>query len=323
MDDVWSIKAWNALKLFFPNNAKGSRVMVTTRESNLAISLGSHESYSIDFLNEDKSWNLFCHKAFSQEGCPYSDLEEIGKNIARSCHGLPLTITVIGGLLAKSNMTREYWESIAENMLTFVFQTNQLWIAEGFLKPINGQSLDEVAEIYLRYLIDRNLILSLKFGWMYHGPCFFCGLGKALRRIDLNEVHDASQLTSLARVLVCNICKSMYSSLTRASDAFKGPEWNQDEGEFSRLKVLRNDHHLERWSRRSLPSLEHLILTGMAKLTEIPSCIGYTTLGSIDLKCCHDSVIELAKQIVEEQHDNGNESLQLYINQERYHIGSL
>ncbi|KAL0281720.1 UNVERIFIED_CONTAM: putative disease resistance protein, partial [Sesamum radiatum] len=54
MDDVWSIKAWNALKLFFPNNAKGSRVMVTTRESNLAISLGSHESYSIDFLNEIK-----------------------------------------------------------------------------------------------------------------------------------------------------------------------------------------------------------------------------------------------------------------------------
>ncbi|KAL0356080.1 UNVERIFIED_CONTAM: hypothetical protein Sradi_4054900 [Sesamum radiatum] len=54
--------------------------------------------------------------AFSQEGCPYPDLEEVGKSIARSCNGLPLTIAVIGGLLANSNMTREYWESIAENI---------------------------------------------------------------------------------------------------------------------------------------------------------------------------------------------------------------
>ncbi|KAK4394668.1 Disease resistance RPP13-like protein 4 [Sesamum angolense] len=194
MDDVWSIEAWNDLKLFFPNNTKGSRVMVTTRESSLAIFSDSQESYSIDLLNEDKSWNLLCHKAFSQEGCPYPYLEEVGKTIARSCNGLPLTIAVMGGLLANSKMTLEYWESIAENVSTFrnsedyerclnilslsynnlpihmkpcflymvvfpedanilVSRLTKLWIAEGFLKPIKGQSLEEVAEMYLRYLL--------------------------------------------------------------------------------------------------------------------------------------------------------------------------
>ncbi|KAL0440923.1 UNVERIFIED_CONTAM: putative late blight resistance proteinR1A-10 [Sesamum radiatum] len=296
MDDVWSIEVWNDLKLFFPNNGKGSRVMLTTRESSLAISSGSHESYSLDFLNEEKSWNLFCQETFGQEGCPYPELEVIGKNIAKSCNGLPLTIVVLGGLLAKSNMTREYWESVAENVNTFrnskdyegclkilslsynnlpvhlkpcflymgvfpedseirISKLTRLWIAEGFLKPIRGKSLEEVAEKYLRELIDRNLFLSLKFGFdgkmkkcgihdllrdlclreyekehFIYAPkvqcvsagsvkedkCFMCGLRTSLQRIDLNEVHDASQLTSLASVLVCNTCQNKYPSLNKA-----------------------------------------------------------------------------------------------------------
>ncbi|XP_011070688.1 putative late blight resistance protein homolog R1B-14 [Sesamum indicum] len=295
MDDVWSVEAWNDLKLFFPNKGKGSRVMLTTRESRLAISLGSLEPYSLDFLNEEKSWNLFCQETFAQKDCPYSDLEEIGKNIAKSCNGLPLTIVVLGGLLANSNKTREYWESVAKNVSTFrnskdyegclkilslsynnlpvhlkpcflymgvfpedseirVSKLIRLWIAEGFLKPIRGKSLEEVAEKYLRDLIGRNLFLSLKFGFdgkikkcgihdllrdlclreyekehFIYAPkvqcvgaggvedkCFMCGIGTSLQRIDLNEVHDVSQLTSVASVLVCNTCKNRYPSLSKA-----------------------------------------------------------------------------------------------------------
>ncbi|KAL2243752.1 UNVERIFIED_CONTAM: putative late blight resistance protein R1A-10 [Sesamum indicum] len=296
MDDVWSVEAWNDLKLFFPNNGKGSRVMLTTRESSLAISLGSQESYSLDFLNEEKSWNLFCQETFAQKDCPYPELEEIGKNMAKSCNGLPLTIVVLGGLLANSNMTWEYWESVAKNVNTFrnskdyegclkilslsynnlpvhlkpcflymgvfpedfdirVSRLTRLWIAEGFLKPITGKSLEEVAEKYLRDLIDRNLFLSLESGidgklkkcgihdllrdlclreyekehYLYapkvqsvdasnmkEDECFICRDGTQLQRIDLNEVHDASQLTSLASVLVCNTCKNKYPSLNKA-----------------------------------------------------------------------------------------------------------
>ncbi|KAK4413337.1 Late blight resistance protein R1-A [Sesamum alatum] len=119
MDDVWSINAWDDLKLFFPNNRNGSRILVTTRISNLAISLGSHGPYVMNFLDEDKSWNLFCQEAFGQEDCPYPELVEIGKTIAKKCNGLPLAIVVIGGLLANSNRTPEYWESVAKNINSF------------------------------------------------------------------------------------------------------------------------------------------------------------------------------------------------------------
>ncbi|KAK4437283.1 putative late blight resistance proteinR1B-8 [Sesamum alatum] len=120
LDDVWSTNVWDDLKAFFPNNRNGSRVLVTTRLLDVARSLGSHDHYlTINFLDEDKSWSLICEKVFAQEECPYPELEEIGKNIAKDCDGLPLAIVVTGGLLAKSNMTQEYWKFVAENMRSF------------------------------------------------------------------------------------------------------------------------------------------------------------------------------------------------------------
>ncbi|KAL0418017.1 UNVERIFIED_CONTAM: putative late blight resistance proteinR1A-10 [Sesamum radiatum] len=119
MDDVWSNKAWDDLKQFFPNNGNRSRVLVTTRLSDLAVSLGSKDPYLMDFLDKESCWNLLCVKVFGQEGCPFPELEQIGKDIAEGCRGLPLALVVIGGLLAKSNMTREYWESVAKNINSF------------------------------------------------------------------------------------------------------------------------------------------------------------------------------------------------------------
>ncbi|KAL0415544.1 UNVERIFIED_CONTAM: Disease resistance protein RPP13 [Sesamum latifolium] len=108
MDDVWSTEIWNYVKSFFPDNKSGSRILVTTRMSNMAVSLGSRRPYVMDFLDENKSWDLFCEKAFGKQGCPFPELEKIGKNISKSCRGLPLAIVITGGLLANSNMTREY-----------------------------------------------------------------------------------------------------------------------------------------------------------------------------------------------------------------------
>ncbi|KAG8378976.1 hypothetical protein BUALT_Bualt07G0040400 [Buddleja alternifolia] len=104
MDDLWSTKGWDDFKLSFPDSGNRSRVMITTRLSDVAISLGSHRPYFLDFLDENNSWNLLCEKAFTQRSSS-PELEEIGKRIAKSCEGLPLSISVIGGLLAKSNMT--------------------------------------------------------------------------------------------------------------------------------------------------------------------------------------------------------------------------
>ncbi|KAL2243757.1 putative late blight resistance protein homolog R1B-16 [Sesamum indicum] len=121
LDDLWSIKAWEDFKIFFPVNSNGSRILVTTRLLDVARPLGFHSRYfTMTFLDNDKSWDLLCEKAFARKSCPYPELEEIGRNIARYCCGLPLAIVVIGGLLAKSNHTREYWEFVEKNVTSFV-----------------------------------------------------------------------------------------------------------------------------------------------------------------------------------------------------------
>ncbi|KAI3463663.1 hypothetical protein Pfo_020326 [Paulownia fortunei] len=111
MDDIWSTEAWDNIKMFFPNNSNGSRIMVTTRLSNVATHFRSCNPYQLHFLDEDKSWTLFCNKVFALQDCP-PEMEAIGKKIVKNCRGLPLAIVTISGLLAKSNMTLEYWEYI-------------------------------------------------------------------------------------------------------------------------------------------------------------------------------------------------------------------
>ncbi|KAK4395090.1 putative late blight resistance proteinR1A-10 [Sesamum angolense] len=200
MDDLWSIEAWDKVKLFFPSNNSECRIMITTRLSNLGLQISGSRGLAMNFLEENKSWDLFCKTVFREEGnCPL-ELEEIGKTIAKNCKGLPLSVIMIAGLLAKSEKTLDYWEYIAGNLSSIVnFEDNKrclrilyisyqelpihlkpcflymgvhpedsrirvsrlinLWVAEGFLKPISGKSLEEVAGDYLNDLIDRNLII--------------------------------------------------------------------------------------------------------------------------------------------------------------------
>ncbi|GER44590.1 disease resistance protein [Striga asiatica] len=122
LDDIWSIEAWDKLRIFFPYNDGESAIMVTTRMSTLACQLSElsgSDVLQMSFLNKNNSWDLLCKNVFVEENCPV-ELEEIGKEIAENCKGLPLSIVVIGGLLAKSIQTREYWRHIAKNLSSIV-----------------------------------------------------------------------------------------------------------------------------------------------------------------------------------------------------------
>ncbi|KAL7153445.1 hypothetical protein ABFS83_04G169000 [Erythranthe nasuta] len=227
LDDVWSIDAWEKMMLFFPDNNNGSRIILTTRVSNVAVHFGS--SYvSKKFLDEDKSWKLLCEKAFVQEGCCTPELEKIGKKIAKKCKGLPLLIVVIGGLLRKYSRTTELWENVSKdiNLITSLSEEDQnldilslsyshlpthlkpcflymgifpedrdiyvskliaLWIAEGFIKPNKTQSLEEVAECYLKDLVDRNLLLVGRLRW--NGKIKTCAIHDHLRDLCIKATQ--------------------------------------------------------------------------------------------------------------------------------------
>ncbi|XP_057780139.1 putative late blight resistance protein homolog R1A-10 [Salvia miltiorrhiza] len=116
LDDIWSVEAWDEVRRYFPDNGNGSKIVLTTRLSDVASGCGSRSCITMKPLDEDKSWVLFCRSAFQQEHCPYPQLESVGNEIVRLCRGLPLSIVVIGGFLLKSPRTVGFWKEFAKNI---------------------------------------------------------------------------------------------------------------------------------------------------------------------------------------------------------------
>ncbi|OIS99623.1 putative late blight resistance protein -like r1b-16 [Nicotiana attenuata] len=170
-------------------------------------------------LGPDDSWNLFYQKAFAEKGFPI-EFEDVGKDVAKNCKGLPLMIVVVAKFLS-SKRTLEEWRKVAESLSSladvdayqqcsevlalsynhlpsylkgcFLYfglfpkaskismeKLNRLWIAEGLLKVKGLEGLEEVAASHLNYLIDKSLVIVSKRSMD----------GKIIRCMIHDLVHD-------------------------------------------------------------------------------------------------------------------------------------
>ena len=200
IDDIWEIKQWNEVSAAFPNNLNGSRILITSRSKKVASldnSVPPIHPYELQLLNEEESWELFCKKVFHGGTC-LPELENLGRQLVKSCHGLPLAIVVLGGLLASEDKTHRIWTKYIGHVSSYlteekfscrdilalsyhhlprhlkpcflyfgiypedfeipVRQLIRLWIAEGFIRQIGNRNLEDIAEDYLEDLINRSLI---------------------------------------------------------------------------------------------------------------------------------------------------------------------
>ncbi|KAL8486823.1 hypothetical protein ACS0TY_023497 [Phlomoides rotata] len=72
-----------------------------------------------------------------------------------------------------------------EDFEIIVSQFIKLWVSEGILKPNDDKSLEEVAEEYLKGLIDRNLIMVHELRW--NGDPKICKIHDLLRDVCSRE----------------------------------------------------------------------------------------------------------------------------------------
>ncbi|XP_042031208.1 putative late blight resistance protein homolog R1A-3 [Salvia splendens] len=82
LDDIWSTKLWDEIRVYFPDNKNGSRIVITTREYDVANYVDSSRSqHHVQLLGKSESWNLLRQLVFVEEECPL-ELQDIGRMIA-------------------------------------------------------------------------------------------------------------------------------------------------------------------------------------------------------------------------------------------------
>ncbi|KAM3392772.1 hypothetical protein ACQJBY_013752 [Aegilops geniculata] len=114
LDDVWKPEAFSDLLGALAPNTKGSRIVITTRIADVAGLAPERCVLRIECLSMDKSWELFCKKAFRREAnyeCPM-DLKTCSEHIVAKCKGLPLAIVSVGSLLFVREKNPTEWKRI-------------------------------------------------------------------------------------------------------------------------------------------------------------------------------------------------------------------
>ncbi|XP_015897321.3 disease resistance protein RPM1-like [Ziziphus jujuba] len=176
LDDVWHMDGWDALKYAFPESNCGSRLMLTTRSSEVASTCTNESGgmiYDLKPLSFEESWTLFCRKTFLEKPCP-TRLQKICQNILKRCEGLPLAIVAIGGMLAMKDKIRiDEWEMVERSLRTELEGNDKL----SGMKSILSLSFNDLPYhlkycfLYLSifpedYLIERTKLIRL---WIAEG----------------------------------------------------------------------------------------------------------------------------------------------------------
>ncbi|XP_058108275.1 putative disease resistance protein RGA3 [Magnolia sinica] len=117
LDDIWNEnqEKWDKLRLPLKGGVSGSRILITTRNEAVVKTMRATKWHELAPLLEIDSWSLFSHIAFGEINTEErAESEEIGKEIARKCDGIPLIIKRIANAL-RFKRTRREWELLLDS----------------------------------------------------------------------------------------------------------------------------------------------------------------------------------------------------------------
>lgn len=202
IDDIWDKPSWQILESGLQDNDYGSKILVTTRKSEVATIIS--DVYNMKPLSHDNSKELLYTRTGSEGKSLDSSSTEACDKILKKCAGVPLAIITIASLLAsrsgldwsevyraidfgeednyemantKRILSFSYYDlpSHLKNCLLYLsmfpedykIDKNHLiwmWIAEGFVpeKQNTNLGLYELGESYFNELINRSMIQPIE-----------------------------------------------------------------------------------------------------------------------------------------------------------------
>ncbi|PIN12780.1 Apoptotic ATPase [Handroanthus impetiginosus] len=112
LDDVWA-KIYLE-KLGDPLRLEGCRLILTTRSLEVCCRMGCQEKVKVEKLLTNEAWDLF-KQIIEQDIALAPEIEEIAKNMAKVCDGLPLGIIVLAGSM-RGETSIHVWRNELEKL---------------------------------------------------------------------------------------------------------------------------------------------------------------------------------------------------------------
>ncbi|KAL6643446.1 hypothetical protein ACP70R_018212 [Stipagrostis hirtigluma subsp. patula] len=213
---------WKDILTVLPVGKSGSRIVhITQFKPEEPPSSFPHICIHLKKLKEEATMELF-HKRLVPMEMQDKGLEEFHQDICEITHGLPLAVVLLSGLVQTKEFPGE-WKKVFEylrskqsnrldSMLSVCFDDLphelkccflyfaalpanttiearnlvSMWVAEEFLRPKGGKSMEKIGYIYLNELINRNLVNPVKMD-------DDSSSGNMLVTIQ-NKVHDFVQI---------------------------------------------------------------------------------------------------------------------------------
>ncbi|KAF3952650.1 hypothetical protein CMV_021819 [Castanea mollissima] len=270
LDDVQTVDVWLKLVRPFADTVNGSRVILITRNSNVAIKADPWSSpLKLSPLSEEKSWKLFLKKVGRQEYNTKLDIIKV--DILKVCNGLPLAIVLLGGVLSAiefKDWSRAINLALAQRsesqspLLKIVDYSYhqlpsvlrpcflylalfpkayeipirrllQLWLAEGFLQFLPNEPNPEYeAKKYFEELVCRNMIEIAR--WKSDGSPKTCRLPSFLYDVFVPKAMDIGFLHVHHCKSNCTFADSPELYIPRLADQF-GVESSTSKGHIRQL----------------------------------------------------------------------------------------
>ncbi|KAL5978519.1 hypothetical protein ACLOJK_029636 [Asimina triloba] len=125
LDDIWNEDEEKREKLLLPlqRGAQGSGILITTRSKKIATMMNAISVCELKGLSDEDSWSLFSSKAFGKRKVENQlQLEEIGKEIANKCSGVPLSLK--SGRREREDIAEEYFDDLVAQSMFRDLSTN-------------------------------------------------------------------------------------------------------------------------------------------------------------------------------------------------------
>ncbi|KAH9686739.1 hypothetical protein KPL70_014484 [Citrus sinensis] len=110
LDNIWKHLELETVGIPFGNNHKGCRLLLTSRDNNVLLSMGSKDNFLIGNLTEQEAWRLF--KIMNGDDVENCKFKSTAINVAKACGGLPIA------LRALRNKSLHEWKNALRELRT-------------------------------------------------------------------------------------------------------------------------------------------------------------------------------------------------------------